>query len=351
MPQQQYAAASVRELAARVERVAPRDRERWPSREEVPGPAGGMQVQEERAGQLWMLVGMWDRASGLPESPLPRGRAAELFEPEALEAFWELAEQGQLRFHAKDIGKPLALATLRIVRDCLALLADVIVPGRAVALPVLDNVAPKKTVKKRHLGIVYRELVELAGQGPLEKGPIALSQDDRTRLLALVAVVLDAAPRSGELESMDVASLGEDGTTVQVLRAPQNQSLGYERVAARVGVSYSSVVRAMTEPDRISEALRQRILAEVAEMEGEPPVVERYALREGSQVALRRYLRMREALVEPLEGGKTALWVTIHPSKAGPRGIRMRADGIRLAYARGMRALNFVMAGTYKWSP
>ncbi|MFD0555412.1 hypothetical protein ACFQ0X_44140 [Streptomyces rectiviolaceus] len=43
--------------------------------------------------------------------------------------------------------------------------------------------------------------------------------------------------------------------------------------------------------------------------------------------------------------------MTIHPSKAGPRGIRMRADGIRLAYARGMRALNFVMAGTYKWSP
>lgn len=349
--QQQYSAASVRELAALMERVAPRDKERWEAREAFPGPAGGLYVQEERAQQLWMLVGMFDRASAVEEVALPRGRAADLLAREALERFWALAASGRLRARAQEAGKPLALPTLRIVRDCLAILADVLVPEGGVWLPVLEQAMPKRTVKRRHLTTVYRELVTLAGEGPLTRGEIALGLQDRTRLLAMVAVVLDAAPRSGELESMDVASLGEDKASVLVLRAPQNQSLNYDRVASRVGTSRSSVVRVMTGREGVSEALRQRVFAEVAEMREEPPRVERYALREGSQVALRRWLRLREGLVEPLEGSKDALWVTVHASKAGPPGIRMRAGGIRLAYARGMRALNYVMAGSYKWSP
>ncbi|MGV2914759.1 helix-turn-helix domain-containing protein [Streptomyces alfalfae] len=348
---QQYSAASVRELAAVVERIAPRNAERWEARVPLPGPGGGVWVSRLRARQLWMVVGMFDRAVRVEGSGVPAsGRARDLLGAEALEGFWRLAEAGELRAQAP--AGPLAVATLRIVRDCLAILADLLVP-EGIALPVLPQAEPKRTVKRRSLTTVYRELVSLAAEGPLERGAVALSREDRTRLLAMVAVILDAAPRSGEMEPMNVDWIGEDGSSIRVVRAPQNsEGVNYERVAFRAQVSVSSVKRALTGREGVSEALRQRILAEVREMRAEAgPVVERYALREGSQVALASWLRLREQLVAPLEGAKDGLWVTIHASKAGPPGIRMRAQGIRMAYARGMRAVNHLMAGSYRWSP
>ncbi|MFC9626297.1 hypothetical protein ACFTXM_42220 [Streptomyces sp. NPDC056930] len=83
------------------------------------------------------------------------------------------------------------------------------------------------------------------------------------------------------------------------------------------------------------------------------PEVEWYPLREGSQVAMRRWLKVWQQLVEslPLEGAKTALWVSLVPSKAGPPGVPLRAQGLRQAYARGITALNRVMAGSYGWEP
>ena len=59
---QQYSAASVRELAAVVARIAPRDPARWEARVPLPGPGGGVWVSRLRARQLWMVVGMFDRA-------------------------------------------------------------------------------------------------------------------------------------------------------------------------------------------------------------------------------------------------------------------------------------------------
>ncbi|MET9436850.1 hypothetical protein, partial [Streptomyces sp. NPDC006551] len=65
-----YSAPSVRQLAAVVERIAPRDRALWERREPAPA-AGGLllPVSGARADQLWMVVGMLDRAVGRKEMP------------------------------------------------------------------------------------------------------------------------------------------------------------------------------------------------------------------------------------------------------------------------------------------
>jgi hypothetical protein len=129
--------------------------------------------------------------------------------------------------------------------------------------------------------------------------------------------------------------------------------VGYEEVAYRLGVSRSSVARVAgggTDP-HVSEALRQEVLREVEAIRAEGPRVERYALREGTRVALRRWLAVREDLVAEVEGGRSGLWVTVFPSKAGPPGVRIRAQGLGQSYARGVTAINFVMAGQPGWEP
>ncbi|MFE1230259.1 hypothetical protein [Streptomyces sp. NPDC058745] len=74
---QRYTAASVRQLARVVERVAPRDKAAWEDRAQVAG-AGGVpvRVSRQRADQLWMVVGMFDRAVAREEIPATTGTAA-----------------------------------------------------------------------------------------------------------------------------------------------------------------------------------------------------------------------------------------------------------------------------------
>jgi hypothetical protein len=86
----------VRQLAAVVERVAPRDPARWYAREKAPGVGGiPVQVSPERGKQLHMLLGMFDRAVRREEMPGRAVRGVEqLFTPPALRAFWALAVAG-----------------------------------------------------------------------------------------------------------------------------------------------------------------------------------------------------------------------------------------------------------------
>jgi hypothetical protein len=265
-----------------------------------------------------------------------------------------LAVAGELRHWDKDRGKPLPVATERIVRDCLAILARRVVPGKLVRLPVVAGPEPKATVGDRGLAALYRGLVDLAGAGPLERDGTMLTFEDRTRLLALVAVVLDSACRSGELAAMRLEDVAVGEVAVRVRRrqqkAPPNR---YEEIAALAEVHPNSVKEIVEGRfDRRSEAMRHRVLAAVEEL---PPLPDEewYGLREGSRVALRRWLEVREGIVGalPVEGGKSALWVTLTPSKAGPPGVTIRPQGLRQAYARGIMALNFVMAGQYGWEP
>lgn len=343
MTPKQYSAPSVRQLAAVVDGMAGR-------------------VSEGRLRQLRMVVGMFDRAVERSASvEFPVGAVADLFavtdlfDERLLRTFWSMAAAGNLRGQEKDVGKPLQEWTLRIIRDCLKILArEVLPPGRTLLLPSVANPEPKPTVGGRSLDALYRGMVDLAGRGPLERDGTALSYEDRTRLLAIVAVLLDAAPRSGELAAQSLQDLAAGEVAVAVRRRAQFGATNRaDEVAALAEVDVRTVQRILAGQEyEHSEATRQRVLSAVEEL-GPAPEVEWYRLREGSRVAVRRWLKVRQQLVEslPLEGAKTALWVSLVPSKAGPPGVPLRAQGLRQAYARGITALNWVMAGAYGWEP
>ncbi|WP_228994320.1 hypothetical protein [Streptomyces sp. DH8] len=338
MTPRQYEAASVRQLAAVVD-----------------GMAGT--VSEVRLRQLRMVVGMFDRAVGRDEMPGRASRsAAQLFTWAALRPFWALAAAGELRHLAKDAGKPLPVTTLRVVRNCLEMLAYRVLPeGRRVRLPELEVPALKPTVDDRSLAALYRGMVDLAAQGPLERDGTALSVEDRTRLLAMVAVLLDAGPRSGEMAAQTLTDLAPGETAVGVRRRSQREDEYRAReVAAVTGLHPRTVSMILSGLGHDRSLTTEARVREAAAALPPVPEVEWFELREGSRVAIRRWLALRERLVSedvPLTGQRTALWVTLVPSKAGPIGIPLRPQGLRQAYARGITALNWVMAGQYGWEP
>lgn len=337
MTPKQYSAPSVRQLSAVVDNMAGT-------------------VSEGRLRQLRMVVDMFGRAVGRDEMPKRSSRTAEqLFTWAALRPFWALAVAGELRHWEKDVGKPLPVWSQRVVRTCLEVLAARVLPeGRRVRLPELEVPELKPTVPGRELDALYRGMVDLAGRGPLVRDGTALSPEDRARLLAIVAVLLDAAPRSGELAAQSMADLAPGETAVAVRRRSQRRDeYRAGEVAALTGLHPSTVTAVMSGlgHDR-SEVTEARVLEAFASL-GPAPEVEWFELREGSRVAVRRWLEVRQQLVDqvPLTGGRTALWVSLAPSKAGPPGIPLRPQGLRQAYARGITALNWVMAGEYGWEP
>ncbi|WP_189827078.1 hypothetical protein [Streptomyces finlayi] len=339
--------------------MAPRSAELWEARESVIGPVGvPVKLSHGRARQLWMVVGMWDRALDIGQFPeQAHHTAAQLFTTPALRAFWELARAGGLRKLAPEQGRPaeLPLATLRIVRDCLKILAQLVSPDRTdVWLPSIPQTDLKPAVRPETLGTLYRRLADLAATGPLERDGIALSFEDRTRLLAMVAIVLAAAPRSGELAALRLTDLAPDEQAVGLRRrqqkGPPNRA---EKIAELAEVGPASV-RAVLWGQRhqVSEATYQRIVA--ARSTVDPlPEVEWYALGKGAQAAVRRWLDVRRQLIDsgPLQGGQTGLWVTLVPTKAGPPGITLRPQGLTQAFARGMTALNWLMGAEHGWEP
>ncbi|MFB7592415.1 hypothetical protein [Streptomyces sp. NPDC056169] len=351
-----YAAVSVRQLAAVVERVAPRDRAVWESRELVAAAGGArLQVSRQRADQLWMVVGMWDRAVVRDEVPdRARRSASQLFTRPALRAFWALAEAGELRFRPEDVGRALPLASQRIVRDVLGILADLVVPERVVALPVLGQPELKATVPARDRAALYRGLADMAAAGPSARDGIGMSAAERARLLAMVGIVLDSGAREGELAALRLDDLTDGQAAVGLRRRPQRAAPSREEEIAAIAQVHPSAVKDIRAGrlEMRSEATRQRVLAAMAELKPLPEV-EWYALREGTRVAVRQWLTVREQVVEalPLEGGRSGLWVTLAASKAGPPGITMRPQGLRKAYTKGITALNLVMAGQYGWAP
>ncbi|GAA2770193.1 hypothetical protein XF35_40045 [Streptomyces platensis subsp. clarensis] len=353
---QTYDAPSVRQVAEAVERIAPRDRELWDGREPVPGVGGvPVQVSRSRADQLWMVVGMLDRAVGREEIPAhARRSAARLFTRPALRAFWELAEAGELRARAEDVGRPLPVATLRIVRDVLALLADLAVPEKAVWLPVVEQPELKDTVPARDRAALYRGLADLAAHGPLQRGGIGMSGPERDRVLAMVGIVLDSGSRSGELAALRLTDLAEGLAAVGIRRRPQRASASRIGEIAALAEVHPSAVEAVLYGwgSQRSEATRQRVLAAVGELEPVPEV-EWYELSAGTRVAVRRWLESRQQVVDalPLEGGRSGLWVTLRATTVGPPGVTLQHKGVMAAYAKGVTALNFSMAGRYGWSP
>ncbi|WP_405187321.1 hypothetical protein OG582_40330 (plasmid) [Streptomyces anulatus] len=293
MTPKQYKAASVRQLAAVVD-----------------GMAGT--VSEGRVRQLRMVVGMFDRAVGREEMPGRASRSAEqLFTSVALGSFWDLAVDGELRARGRDMGVRLPLATQQVVLACLRLLADRVVPGREVRLPVLPAPAPRATTSRDQEAAVFRFMVDLAGQAPVGWGGQSkeVNRLYRLRLLALTAVVLDTRSRAGELARMRVQDLGEGWASVRVVRHQQNG--------------------AHLEPVEVVLPLGQE-----------------------ARVALGRWLEARAGLVSGVEGTRDALWVSVAASNRGELpGVPLRAQWIGSSYARGVRWLNGVMAGRVGWEP
>jgi hypothetical protein len=336
-PRQQYSAPSVRQLAAAVDQM--RDK-----------------VSPQRFRQLRMVVGMWDRAMGREGMPLRTSRsAAKLFARGTLHAFWDLAAAGELRARPTAGDQELPVWTLRIVRDCLLIMARAVLPeGQTVELPSVSNGTLRSTVAPQGLAALYRGLVDVAAAGPLERDGVGLSVEDRTRLLALVVIVLDAAPRLGELTALRLDDLAPDLAAVGIRRRQQRAGPNRADEIAAIAEMDERTVRAMLagELERASEETRQRVLAAAASLEPLPEV-EWYELREGSRIALRRWLAVRERLIEslPLAGGRSALWVTLVATKAGPPGITISSEGLQEAFTRGMTALNVLMAGRYGWEP
>ncbi|MEU1078508.1 hypothetical protein ABZ404_38615 [Streptomyces sp. NPDC005878] len=333
--------ASVRQLHAAIDRAF---------------PAGEGGVQPVRRRQLRMVADMWGRALEKDDgfSASARSDARRLFTRPALESFWRLVLAGDLRARPAEEGKPRTLASLRIVRDCLGLLADEIIPGRPVWLPRVPQQEPKATVAPRAVRSLYRAVVDLAAGGPLERSGTGLRYEDRVRLLAMVSVVLDVAPRAGELSAQTLADLVEveGGAYIGVRRRQQRAAPNRAEEIAALAEVHPATVEALLwgATHQMSEATRQRVLAAIRELEPAPEV-EWYVLHERTQVALRQWLSVRETLVAPLQGARDALWVTLKATHLGPAGLPLGSTGVSQAYARGVTALNVLMAGSYGWEP
>lgn len=311
-------------------------------------------VSPSRARQLRMVAAMWARAlEQWPQGVARPARLRGLFGDEALRAFWDLAVTGRLRMREGDVGRAPSGATLRVVRDCLGILAARVRPGEAVWLPKVPQPEPKAVVPAAQLPLLYRKLADMASDAPVERAGIALSLEDRVRLLAFVAVVLDTGARSAELAAMRLADLGEGEGALWVRRRPQNASaLPHRVVAGEAGVGEDVVQRVMAGRGGVSPGAGERVRAALERLGEGGPAVERYVLRPGTGVALRRWMRVRAGLVARLEGTQSALWVSLKANQwQGEPGFALRPQGIRKAYTRGAVALNGVMAGRYGWSP
>lgn len=304
---------AIRRLESVVERVAPRDPDRWEAR---PALKRGRLVSPSRARQLRATVRQLGLAVGHEGMPEGCGRSVKrLLAPEAVDAFLELASEGVFRDpdKAKLLGKPLPWSTRAMLRDCLVILgeeAGVQVVAPRVYRERLD-LAP--VAEAAQLAALYERLVWLSGDAPVD----ALM----ARSLACAGLVLDSRMRSGDLATRRVehVHLDEGDPWVEGVWTPQGWG------------------RAREEPAVLSP---------------------------GTVAALGRWLRFRDELVAGLQGSDHGmLWVTVQRmgrlvggvGQTYEAGMPLRAQGLRMGFSAGMARLNGVLAARWKgpgpWSP
>ncbi|MFE1767299.1 hypothetical protein ACFW81_24155 [Streptomyces angustmyceticus] len=304
---------AIRRLENVVERVAPRDPDRWEAR---PPLRRGRLVSGPRARQLRATVRQLALAVEHEGMPDGCGRSVQrLLAPRSVDAFLELASAGAFRDPDKValLGKPLPWSTLGMLRDCLVILGeeagvDVVVPRvyrqRLDLAPVADE---------RQLEAVYGRLVAWSGDAPLD----ALM----ARAMACAGLVLDSRMRSGDVASRRVEHLHLGEGDAWVEGAWTSQGSGHRR---------------------------------------EGPAV----LSSGTVAALRRWLRFRDRLVAGLEGADHGmLWVTVQRmgrlvggvGQTYEAGLPLRPQGLRMGFSSGMERLNDVLASRWEgpgpWAP
>lgn len=305
-------APSIRQLDALVERVAPRSEAAWEVR---PPLKRGRLVSSSRALQLRATVRQLERAIGRPEMPDgAAGSVSVLLGPEGVDAFLELAAAGELRdpARARQASGPLPWSSIGTTRDCLGILGEE--AGVEMLLPRVWRPTAKAPVTPAQAAALYRRMADMAASAPLD----ALL----ARTLAVVGVALDTGMSSGDMVARRLEDMNVDGG---VLRASWHRQNGAHL----------------------------------------PAVEEVVRLREGTVVAVRRWLRFRRDLVGALEGADPgALWVTVVPasrdfadgrSQLYPKGMPLRQWGFGAAYRSGVARLNEVMAGQWDgdgpWEP
>ncbi|MDI2127775.1 hypothetical protein [Yinghuangia seranimata] len=268
-------------------------------------------VSPARARQLRWVVGELRRA--LDREDFPRGARAslsDLFAAEPAERYLDLAARGELRLRAAAGAPASTVASVRVRMDCLEILA------RAAKVPVVLPERPAMQELKAPVGARQRSLLH----GWLEAAADRPGADaGRVRLFALVGVVLDTGARAGELCALKVADLAPDLDAVTVVRKPQARSVA-------------------------------------------PPTTERHELSDHTRAAMRRWLDVREELVQHVEGTRTALWVSVRGNHAGvldadgharlrPPGMPLMPRGLARAYTRTVVQVNADMVGRPGWEP
>lgn len=307
---------SIGALWALVDRVAPREVQAWEGRAVL---RRGRRVSASRALQLRAAVRTLERAVAREE--MPEGAGGDLgvlLSPEGVDVVLELARDGHLRDpELKPLrGRKLSDASLGSLRDCLKILGEE--AGVEVLLPQVWRPQPKhlsRPMTARQAAALYRRLADMAAAAPLEPGP--------ARTLACVGVILDTGMRQGDMLARRVGDVDVGAGTIRVSHHAQN--------AAHRG-----------------------------------PVEGVARLREGTVVALKRWLAHRAELVGRLEGSDPgALWVSVRARgqkvpdaeewRLYPAGEPLGPRGYVLGFQSGVDRLNTLLAGSWegpgRWRP
>ncbi|MEU8682963.1 hypothetical protein [Streptomyces sp. NPDC048611] len=313
---EQKARAVVR-LENLVQRVAPRDANRWEAR---PPLKRGRLVSASRALQLRATVKQLGVAVGHEEMPEGCGRSVQrLLAPEAIDVFLELAAEGAFRDPDKPAlaGRPLSWSSLATLRDCLVILGEEV--GIVVVVPRIYrqrlDLAPVPSSVQ--LDALYERVVAMARSAPVDAV--------MARALAVTGLVLDTRMRSGDVWSRRLEHLSvDDGGDAWV------DAVWHAQNAAHL-----------------------------------PVREERVPLRPGTAVAVRRWLQFRQVLVDQLEGSDHgALWVSTRsaqvPVSGGGwvthlAGMPLSVRWLTTGFVRGMESLNAVLRprweGPGEWEP
>ncbi|QKW18401.1 site-specific integrase [Kitasatospora sp. NA04385] len=262
-----------------------------------------------RAKQLRWVAG--ELRTALERGALPPTAARSLtalLAPDALAAYLTAAERGLLR--RKPAARPdrPSPASMRVRENCLRILAThadipLTLPDRD---PPPVELHPVVTARPRGILLAHLDHATRPGQS-----------DARTRILAIIATVLDTGCRAGELCALRTDDVDLHRGTIRLTRLPQHR-----------------------DPQA-------------------PPATETIALSATTRAALRHWLTARAHLTlrdparPPGPDNQTtpALWVSIAPSGHPRPGLPLHFRGLARAYARAVHDLNTDMAGQPGWHP
>lgn len=297
---------AIRRLENAVERVAPREPNRWDAR---PALQRGRLVSQSRAHQLRATVRQLALAVGHEGMPEGCGRSVQrLLGQEAVDAFLELASEGEFRDPDRTalLGKPLSWSSLATLRDCLVILGEEV--GVSVVVPRVWRQPAGQVPSERQAAAVYRRTADMAAEASLD----ALL----ARTVALVGVILDTGMQTSGVLSRRLPDVDLEAGEIRAVYRMQNSA-------------------------------------------HRPAVEAVLPLREGTVVAVKRWLGFRQVLVDELEGSDHgALWVTVQTVSRLVAGVRSKyaagmplgVAGFRHSHAQAMEQLNAVLAGRWDQS-